>query len=332
MAEPCATIFGLGGPSLTATEAAFFAEAEPWGFILFARNVADPEQLRRLTGDLRACVGRDAPILIDQEGGRVARLRGPQWQDWPSPLADAARGAESLTLRYRLIAAELIGLGIDVNCMPLLDVPSPDGHQIIGDRALGHDPATVARLGRAVCAGLRAGGVLPVIKHLPGHGRATADSHLALPRVDTPLADLRAVDFAAFAPLAGEALGMTAHVVYAAIDPDQPATLSPACIQAIRHDIGFDGALMTDDLSMQALSGPMAVRAVRAIAAGCDLLLHCNGDPDEMAMIAGVAPRLAGAAAARTARALAGRQAAEAVDLAELALRYHQLVLAGTDV
>lgn len=327
---PRAAILGLGGPRLGITEEAFFADANPWGFILFGRNVRDPDQVRRLVGDLRATVGRAAPVLIDQEGGRVARLGPPHWRRWGPVLRlfdgmDEAAALEALRLRYRIIAAELAELGIDVDCAPLLDVPAPGGHAIIGDRALGHDPETVAQRGRAVCEGLRAGGVLPVIKHLPGHGRAPADSHRELPRVPAPREALEAVDFAAFRPLAGEALGMTAHVVYQAIDPARPATLSAKVIGAIRGEIGFDGLLMTDDLSMKALSGPMAGRACDALAAGCDVALHCNGDLTEMREVAAVAPVLAGEAARRAARAEAERGRAEEIDLAAAEARYVEL-------
>lgn len=329
-----AAIFGLAGPDLTAAERAFFAEAAPWGFILFARNIESPAQVARLTASLRAAVGRDAPVLIDQEGGRVARLGPPHWRRWQPVMrlfahayggADEDKALEAVRLRYRIIADELAGLGIDVDCVPLLDVPAPGAHEVIGERALGRDAAAVARRGRAVCAGLRAGGVLPVIKHLPGHGRAPADSHDELPRVATPLSELAAVDFAAFRPLADEALGMTAHVVYEAIDPEACATLSPAVIGLIRHEIGFGGLLMTDDLSMRALSGSMAARAEGALAAGCDIILHCNGAIAEMAEIAARTPWLSGEAATRAARAEAERGAHEPVDLAAAEARYSEL-------
>ncbi|HUF88246.1 MAG TPA: glycoside hydrolase family 3 N-terminal domain-containing protein [Thermohalobaculum sp.] len=334
MSAPRAAILGLGGPVLTATERDFFADADPWGFILFARNVRDPGQVRRLVGSLRETVRRAAPVLIDQEGGRVARLGPPHWRRWGpvlrlfdgcEPGGDEAAALEAVRLRYRIIAAELAALGIDVDCAPLLDVLAPEGHAIIGDRALGHDAEAVARRGRAVCEGLRAGGVLPVIKHLPGHGRAPADSHERLPRVSAPRAALEAVDFAAFRPLAGEALGMTAHVVFEAIDPGWCATLSPDVIGVIRREIGFDGLLMTDDLSMRALRGPMAGRACAALTAGCDVVLHCNGDITEMREVAAVAPLLAGEAARRAARAEAERDGGEEIDLAAAAARYGEL-------
>jgi beta-N-acetylhexosaminidase len=238
---------------------------------------------------------------------------------------DDAEALEATRLRYRIIAGELAALGIDVDCMPLLDVPAPGAHDVIGERALGRDPAAVARRGRAVCEGLRAGGVLPVIKHLPGHGRAAVDSHHDVPRVDAPHAVLEAVDFAAFRPLAGEALGMTAHVVYETIDPENCATMSPRVIEAIRREIGFEGLLMTDDLSMNALTGRMAERVTGALAAGCDVVLHCNGDMAEMREVAAHAPPLAGCAAARAGRAEAERGKAEDIDIIAAEARYSEL-------
>lgn len=327
MAAAAATIFGVSGPALTAPERGFMREADPWGFILFARNVETPAQVAALVADLRASVGRTAPVLIDQEGGRVARLRPPHWRAW-RPVAevfagrDEAAAREALGLRYRIIAAELAALGIDVDCMPLLDLPVPGSHDVIGARALGTDPTLVAARARLVCEALTAGGVLPVIKHLPGHGRATVDSHEGLPRVATDLATLDATDFAAFRPVADQVLGMTAHIVYEAVDPEQCATLSPACIALIRERIGFDGCLMTDDLSMHALSGPMAARVRAAIGAGCDLILHCNGDTAEMEAIAAATPRLSGRALARAERALAARRAPSPFDVDAAHARY----------
>ncbi|MEE8454552.1 MAG: glycoside hydrolase family 3 N-terminal domain-containing protein [Limibaculum sp.] len=338
-----AVIFGLSGRKLLAGERAFFAESAPWGFVLFARNVESPAQLSRLTADLRDAAGRDVPVLIDQEGGRVARLGPPHWRRWQPVLrlfADVDLGAdggagedaalEATRLRYRIIAGELAAMGIDVDCMPLLDVLAPGAHDVIGERALGRSPEAVARRGRAVCEGLRAGGVLPVIKHLPGHGRAAVDSHHEAPRVATPRETLEAVDFAAFRPLADEALGMTAHVVFEAIDPEHCATFSPAVIAAIRREIGFDGLLMTDDLSMNALPGAMASRVSGALTAGCDVILHCNGDMAEMREIAAHTPLLAGRAAGRAARAEAERGAidrgsGEDFDIAAAEARYSEL-------
>jgi beta-N-acetylhexosaminidase len=325
-----AAIFGLAGPELPPQEAAFFREADPWGFILFARNVADPAQLSRLTARLRETVGRDAPVLVDQEGGRVQRLGPPHWRPWRDVLnlfdsRDEDHALEAVRLRYRIIADELRAVGIDVNCAPVLDVPAPGGHEIIGARALGRTAEEVARRGRAVCDALLGGGVLPVIKHLPGHGRAPADSHLSLPRVDAPRAELQRIDFGPFRALADQALGMTAHIVYDALDPDRCATLSPVVINAISREIGFDGLLMTDDLSMRALSGPMAERAREALTAGCDIVLHCNGDMAEMQAVASAVPRLSGRSAERAARAEAARCAPHRVDIAAAEARYREL-------
>lgn len=308
-----AAIYGLSGLTLTEQERAFFAEAAPWGFILFARNIDAPEQVLRLTDDLRNCVGRDAPILIDQEGGRVQRLRPPHWRKWESvrDQVDAAAGEiallRSLRERYSAIAQELIAVGIDVNCVPVLDVPQPNAHPIIGDRAFGETAADIAVRGREAIAGLRDHGVLPVIKHIPGHGRALHDSHEHLPRVPAPLDELRAVDFPPFLSLRDQPLGMTAHVVYESLDADRCATLSPTVIALIREELGFDGLLMTDDLSMKALSGPMRGRAAEALSAGCDVILHCNGDMAEMQDVAAATPALSGQAARRAHSAEAQR-------------------------
>lgn len=304
-------IFGLAGLALDAAERAFFAEADPTGFILFTRNCAAPEQIRALVSDLRDCVGRaDAPVLIDQEGGRVARLGPPHWRKTPAAwrfveLArqDPAVGVEAARLNARLMAVELSALGIDVDCAPVLDVRQPDAHEIIGDRAHGDDPATVADLGRAVAEGLMAGGVLPVIKHIPGHGRARADSHLELPRVEAAREALATVDFAPFAALAEMPWGMTAHVLYSALDSERPATTSPIVIrEVVRGEIGFDGVLVSDDLGMKALGGPLGARAADALAAGCDLALHCCGVMDEMASIMASLPAMTEPCAERLAR------------------------------
>jgi len=309
-----AAIFGLLGPDLTPDETAFFRDVDPWGFILFARNIDTPDQVRRLTADLRASVGRDAPILIDQEGGRVQRMRPPHWTEWP-PMRELCESHEddelglcsAIAERYAAIAAELRDVGIDVNCVPVLDVPQPNAHPIIGDRAFGWTPADIAVRGREASAALLAGGVLPVIKHLPGHGRALSDSHEDLPRVLTDLAELRRIDFLPFRAMRDALLGMTAHIVYDAIDPDACATLSPKAIDLIRRDIGFDGLLMTDDLSMKALSGTMQDRTTGALNAGCDMILHCNGEMDEMTAIASELPKLSGKALIRAETAEAAR-------------------------
>lgn len=313
--QASASIYGLSGPDLLPSEAAFFAETRPWGFILFARNVETPQQLSRLTADLRSCVGRDAPILIDQEGGRVQRLGPPHWAAWQPVRETCDAGGDELSVlqslrhRYRVIGEELRAVGIDVNCVPVLDVPQPNAHPIIGDRALGRTPYEIALRGREAAAGLLDSGVLPVVKHLPGHGRALHDSHEHLPRVSASKEDLRGTDFPPFLSLRDAVLGMTAHVVYEAIDPDACATLSPAVIGMIRNEIGFDGLLMTDDLSMKALDGPMTVRAEKALAAGCDVVLHCNGRMDEMTAVAQAVPMLGGQARARAERAEAQRYA-----------------------
>ena len=310
---------------MTARERDFFRDCAPWGFILFARNVEAPDQVRALCADLRDAVGREAPILIDQEGGRVARLKPPHWRGWTAAmdlaeaphLSEFAR-CEALALRYEIIGRELADLGIDVNCAPLLDVPNPGGHDIIGDRALGRDAETVTRRAQAVYDGLLQAGVLPVVKHVPGHGRASVDSHHDLPVVDAPLEVLRAVDFAPFQAFAGAPLAMTAHVVYTAIDPERCATLSPKAIALIRDELGMDGLLMTDDLSMRALSGDFASRVRDSLAAGCDLVLHCNGDWNEMAAVADAVPALTGDALRRAARAEAMRGGALDTPLKDL--------------
>jgi len=318
-----AFISGCAGPRLSAEESAFFAEEQPWGLILFRRNCVDPEQVRALTAEFRAAVGRpDAPVLIDQEGGRVQRLQPPHWPDYPPGRvlgiiaeADRAAGKRAAWLQARLIAADLADLGISVDCLPLLDVIVPGVSEAIGNRSFGGDATLVAELGRAVANGLMAGGVLPVMKHTPGHGRATADSHHDLPVVDADLATLAASDFAPFTALADLPMAMTSHVVYSAIDAKNPATTSAILIRdIIRERIGFTGLLMSDDVSMNALSGDYGDRAVRIHDAGCDIVLHCNGRIEEMRAIAKAAPRLAGQAGERAARALAIRQPPQPFD------------------
>ena len=314
--RPLAAILGCSGRALGGPEKAFFRDADPLGFILFARNCAAPDQLRRLVDALRNCVGRaDAPILIDQEGGRVARLGPPRWRKPPPAAAfarlagaDKAAAIEAARLNARLIAADLHELGLTLDCAPVLDVPQPGSHAVIGDRALGSNPALVAALGRAVCEGLLDGGVLPVIKHIPGHGRALADSHKTLPVVGAARADLEAVDFAPFKALRDMPWAMTAHVCYAALDRRAPATTSKTVIRrVIRGTIGFDGVLVSDDLSMSALGGGVGERARAALAAGCDVVLHCNGVRAEMEAVAAYASPLDGAAQARLGRAEAMR-------------------------
>ncbi|MBI1262491.1 MAG: beta-N-acetylhexosaminidase [Rhizobiales bacterium] len=310
---PSGVIFGCEGTRLSADEARFFADVSPWGFIVFARNITNPDQLAGLVEELRASVGWRAPVLIDQEGGRIARLRPPHWRAYPPGrnygdfyAANPAHGMEAARLGARLIADELHAVGIDVDCLPVLDVPVPNAHDVIGDRAYGLTPAPVATLGRAAAHGLMDGGVLPVIKHIPGHGRAGVDSHLSLPIVETPLDKLRSQDFAPFRMLADLPLAMTAHVVYTAIDPAEPATTSAKVIEeVIRGEIGFDGLLMSDDLSMQALAGDLASRTRASFAAGCDVVLHCNGKMDEMIAVASETSALDGVAAQRAQAALA---------------------------
>ncbi len=308
---PRAVIFGLSGLEMTPAERRLFATADPLGFILFARNCESPEQVRALVRDLRAVVERaDAPVLIDQEGGRVQRLRSPHWREAPTAARfgqlsdlDEAAALQATRMNARLIAAELEGLGIDVDCAPVVDVPHAEADPIIGDRAFAPEPARVAKLGRAACAGFLEGGVLPIIKHIPGHGRATADSHLRLPVVDTDRETLVATDWVPFAALNDMPWAMTAHVVFNAIDAGAPATLSARVIsEVIRGEIGFSGVLVSDDIGMAALKGPMHTRALAALAAGCDVALHCSGVLHEMAAVASVCPRLTDAALAKLAR------------------------------
>ena len=287
----------------------------PWGLIVFKRNVDTPAQVSRLVASFREAVGRDAPVLVDQEGGRVQRLGPPNWPAYPPGSAygrvydrDVAAGRRAAYLGARLIAADLAAVGIDVDCLPIADVPVAGADAVIGDRAYGDTADKVAALARSVADGLLAGGVLPVLKHIPGHGRATADSHGTLPRVDTDLATLIATDFAAFRPLSDLPLGMTAHIVYSAIDPIAPATTSVTLVRdVIRGLLQFRGLLMSDDISMGALSGSIEARSRAAIAAGCDLVLHCNGKLDEMQAVASAVPMLTGEAAARSDAALRRR-------------------------
>ncbi|WP_309085394.1 beta-N-acetylhexosaminidase [Chelativorans sp.] len=320
MSESKAMILGAAGTRLTADEKALYRDERPWGFILFARNISEEGQVRDLIAAMRDSVGRpDAPVFVDQEGGRVQRLRPPLAPNYPHAAAlgalyaqDPAAGLRAAWLMSRLHAFDLARLGFSADCLPVLDVPVPGAHDVIGNRAYGQDPQAVAALGRAAAEGLMAGGILPVMKHVPGHGRAGADSHLLLPRVDASLEELRARDFVPFKALAGLPMAMTAHVVYAALDPDNPSTTSARVIeQIIRGEIGFDGLLMSDDVSMKALSGDFGTRAQAILAAGCDLILHCNGVMDEMRAVAQRTPELAGRAAARAERALAARHVAD---------------------
>ncbi|MCI4664112.1 MAG: beta-N-acetylhexosaminidase [Neomegalonema sp.] len=335
-----AAIVGVSGAALSASEADFLSDAKPWGAILFARNIVSPDQVKALVHEIRAALGWRAPILIDQEGGRVARLRGPHWREWPAVgdwCVAADQGAlseqqlwEALWLRYRLIAAELLELGIDVDCAPLLDLRLPGAHDVIGDRALGATAATVAARAAAIAEGLHAGGVLSVVKHIPGHGRADLDSHAATPRIDASWAELSQTDFAAFAALADLPLGMTAHVIYEAVDPGQIATTSAKVIQdVVREEIGFDGLLMTDDLSMGAMAGGFSERAADALAAGCDIVLHCNGDLAEMQEAMRGVGLLQGDARRRADAAMRARLSPEPFDVAEALARLDALAPPG---
>jgi beta-N-acetylhexosaminidase len=313
-APPRAVIFGCSGPRLSPAERRFFTEADPLGFILFHRNCKDAAEVGRLVAALRAAVGRaDAPVLIDQEGGRVQRLKPPLWPRHPPAAAigrlaaaDPEAGARAAHLNARAIAATLAPLGISHCAAPVLDLAIPGADAVIGDRAFSGDPALVARLGRAAAEGFLAGGIVPIVKHLPGHGRTRVDSHRALPVVEEPLAVLEASDFAPFRALADLPWGMTGHLVFTAIDPARPATQSPVVVsEVIRGAIGFEGVLVSDDLSMEALAGSIEERAGLAIAAGCDLALHCNGTMAEMERVAAVAPRIGEATCRRLARAAA---------------------------
>lgn len=305
-----ALILGCAGRTLEPEEAAFFRDARPWGFILFKRNIGTPDEVLALTDALRETVGRaDAPILIDQEGGRVQRMGPPHWPKYPAGgrfgrLNGSA--AAMARLGARLMAHDLSSVGINVDCAPVLDVPVAGSHDIIGDRAYGSSPEAVAEIGRAVAEGLMAGGVLPVMKHIPGHGRAACDSHQDLPVVDASRETLAAQDFRPFKALADLPMAMSAHVVFSQLDPEFPATQSRVVIEEIvRGAIGFDGLLMTDDLSMHALTGPFRARAEKAFSAGIDVALHCNGERAEMEAVAEGAPLLSGRALDRAARALA---------------------------
>ncbi len=332
---PASVIFGCEGRSLTSWESDFFSQTDPLGFILFARNCESPQQVRDLVSSLRAAVGREnAPVLIDQEGGRVARLKPPHWRAAPPAkrFGDIARGdleraCEAVQVNARLLALELHDLGIDVDCIPVLDLPSAGAHEVIGDRAFGADPGLVGRLGAAQIEGLLAGGVFPVMKHIPGHGRGSVDSHHELPVVEAPRTELEQSDFLPFQTLRQTPFAMTAHVVYRAIDPHRPATTSRKVIEeVIRGFIGFDGVLISDDLSMSALTGDLGARTAAALGAGCDLVLHCNGEPEEMAAVAAAAAPISAATAARLDRAAELRRTPQTADRALLDERLDALL------
>ena len=327
-----AYILGCEGTTLSDAETRFFKEANPWGFILFARNLDNPEQTYALCDQLRDAVGWDAPILIDQEGGRVERMGPPHWRHW-MPAFEQARiaGPRSFELRYQLIALELRAAGIDVNCAPLCDVATPDTHPVLHNRCYGEKPAHVALAARAVVNGLTAGGVLPVVKHMPGHGRSTLDTHLDLPRVAAARDTLDQHDFAPFKALNDVGMGMTCHLIFEAFDPQSPATQSPIMVDVIRNDVGFDGLLMTDDISMEALSGSVGMRGALSLKAGCDVVLHCNGKLAEMEEIAALG-ELSAAAQTRATRALAQRKRPDEVDIPSLEREFLALVPGGFNV
>ncbi|POF29379.1 beta-N-acetylhexosaminidase [Roseibium marinum] len=312
-----AFVSGCAGPVLTAEEISFFREEDPWGLILFARNIETPDQVRGLTQAFRVAVGKeDAPVLVDQEGGRVQRLKPPHWPKYPAPKlygelyeSQPDQALRAAWLGARLIAADLHEVGITIDCLPCLDVGFPETVDAIGDRAFSSDPDVVAKLGQAMVDGAIAGGVLPVIKHIPGHGRARVDSHLELPRVDAAKSSLESVDFRPFKALSHVSLGMTAHIVYETIDGANPGTQSKKVIQdIIRTEIGFKGCLMSDDMSMKALGGDFDERARKILQAGCDIVLHCNGDMNEMRDVARAVPALEGDAQRRCDLALTGLQ------------------------
>ncbi|MCC5959369.1 MAG: beta-N-acetylhexosaminidase [Rhodobacteraceae bacterium] len=326
---PRAVIFGCEGTRLNNMERRFIADASPWGAILFARNVETPAQLSALCADWRDVLGRDIPILIDQEGGRVQRMRAPHWREWMPALEQTQRStnpARAMYVRGRLIAGELRAAGVDVNCAPLADIAFAHTHAVLRNRCYGQDVDTVTACARAMANGLLAGGVLPVLKHIPGHGRADLDSHLDLPVVDTKREELDRTDFAAFRALADLPMGMSAHLVFSDIDPDLPATTSIRMIDLIRTSIGFSGLLMSDDISMQALRGPVAARADAALRAGCDIVLHCNGNLDEMRSLADACPPMSAAAQQRADQALAQRTSPDGADMDALLTEYDTLV------
>ncbi|MDU9003818.1 beta-N-acetylhexosaminidase [Sedimentitalea todarodis] len=324
-----ATILDADGLRLSADEKAFFREVNPFGFILFARNLETPDQIRALCADFREAVGREAPITIDQEGGRVQRLRPPLARQWLPPLehvANAGDGAErAMYLRYRLIAHELRALGIDSNCAPMVDVAGPQTHPFLMNRCYGEEPDRIAQIGRAAADGMLAGGVLPVVKHIPGHGRATQDSHFDLPHVSVNAEALDDTDFAPFRALNDLPMGMTAHLVYDAFD-EQPATISLRMMAVIREQIGFDGLIMTDDISMKALSGSLTDLSRAAIAAGCDVILHCNGTIAERAEVADAAGEMTAAAQTRAEAALAARRDPAELDIPACEADLHRLM------
>lgn len=324
-----AYIFGLKGKKLNPWEQSFFKDADPWGFILFKRNVADPDQLRALTSELRETVGWDIPILIDQEGGRVQRMQPPKWRKYLPVLDQMQTAREPMRahwLRNRLIAAELRDVGIDVNCAPLADILEEQTHPVLANRLSGSDTTTVINAAKVCADALQNGGVLPVLKHIPGYGRARVDSHLDVPRVSASRSELNRHDFLPFEALKHISLGMTAHIVFEAIDPANPATTSSEVMRVIRREIGFDGLIMTDDISMEALSGSVASRADAAISAGCDVILHCNARQQEMMDVATAAGRMAVTSVSRSEIALLGRLPPSPIDISACAAELEALL------
>ena len=324
-----AAIVAPEGLEISDWERAYFRDFKPYGFILFARNVDNPDQVRKLCADLREAAGHDAPILVDQEGGRVQRLREPHWRQWLPPLEQMERARDpmrAMWLRYRIIASELIAVGIDANCAPCADITARLTHPFLRNRCYGGDAVTVMDASRAVADAMLAGGVLPVAKHIPGHGRATVDSHKDLPTVTAARADLDAQDFAPFKGLADLPMGMTAHIVFEDIDPDAPATTSRIMMDLIRNDIGFNGLLMTDDIGMEALSGNISQRSAASIAAGCDVILHSSGKMDEIIAVADAAGEMTPAALARGEAALEMRKTPSSVDIDALSEEFDDLL------
>ena len=324
-----ATILDAEGTRLSSEEKAFFRDVNPFGFILFARNIETPDQIRALCDDFRETVGREAPITIDQEGGRVQRLRAPIWREWMPPLTHVEQAGDhaerAMYLRYRLIADELRALGIDSNCAPMVDVAVSETHDFLKNRCYGYDPETVSQLGRAVAQGMLDGGVLPVLKHIPGHGRATLDSHYDLPHVSADPALLDITDFAPFRALNDLPMGMTAHLVYDEID-SLPATVSPKMMGVIREQMGFDGLIMTDDISMKALKGDLGELSKAAIEAGCDVILHCNGTLDERKQVAEAAGVMGDVAQRRAEAAVAARHEPDSIDIEALEAELDRLM------
>lgn len=333
-----AFVSGCAGTELTGEERVFFAVEQPLGLILFKRNCDNPAQVRTLIDDFHAVVGRsDAPVLIDQEGGRVRRLRPPNWPDYPAArvLGDIAaanpdKGVRTAWLHGRLMAADLRDVGITVDCAPVLDVIAPGASDAIGNRSFGADPALVARLGRAAADGLIAGGVAPVVKHIPGQGRAAVDSHYVLPVVEADVDALERTDFMPFRALADLPAAMTSHTVFSAVDPMNPATTSAAVIRdIIRERIGFDGLLFSDDVSMNALAGRHRERGKAIFHAGCDIVLHCSGRMEDMQAIADVAPLLSGKTRTRVDRMMALARTPEPLDRAAAREEFMSLTGAG---